>query len=278
MEQVHLNCIRSVCNNYYQRARHASNKVLAPSVLAITSTAKTIFAKIEFYLTKRKETVFARGVREPHNELVEVDKPRPSQFIYQLPLEHREGVVITQGPLNNGEKIRTHGYLSCLYAIDFASQHNLPAANVVAAREGTVIHLNDMGIQNGAIRNADPTGDGFGNWIALGHEGGEVSFYAHLNEVKVKRGEKVNVRQKIGVEGASGQAGCRHLHFSVHRPKSTQDEIYPPYYSYFYETLPYRLAFANEAGEKKNIDIQKFAKIDHPLPHSGLPKLFPSQR
>lgn len=39
--------------------------------------------------------------------------------------------------------------------------------------------------------------------------------YAHLSEIFVKTGDHVKAGQVIGIEGASGAAGRRHLHFDV---------------------------------------------------------------
>lgn len=232
---------------------------------------------------KKVEKIFSRGIRNPwrfwrsYDELVEIEKPKASKLIYKLPLESSSGVVITQGPLNNGERIRTHGYYSCLYAIDFTSLYNQPAGKAIAARGGIVSNVNDMGRQNGALENGDdPRGDGFGNWVAIQHESGETSFYAHLNEVKVKIGDEVKVGQEIGIEGSSGQAGARHLHFSVHRAKNSKSTLHPPYWHDFYETIPYKLEFINEKGSLQSTDISQFAGIDVGVNDKSNPKFFRS--
>jgi len=178
--------------------------------------------------------MMAKGVKIYFDVHVEITEPNLSSLIYNLPLNHPDGVAITQGPLNLNPDC-SHSYLNCLYALDFATcltsekATDTPPGKVLAARRGVVVAIHDEGIANGAFYNVDSSGDGFGNWVAVKHEFNEVSFYAHFNEIKVAIGDHLESGQEIGIEGSTGQAGCRHLYFSVHRLIGEKSENICPY-------------------------------------------------
>ena len=215
-----------------------------------------------------KSRVMAKGVKFPFNTPSEIAEPKLSSLIYNLPIDHTAGVAITQGPLNLNVD-SSHGYLCCLYAIDFATclaqenQTEIYPGKIVAARKGIVIALHDEGIADGAFYNIDLSADGFGNWIAIEHELNEISFYAHLNEIKVSIGKRVESGQEIGIEGSTGNAGCRHLHFSVHRLIGKKSLNICPFDTTQYQSIPYKLQYYNQSNNQLQItDIRIFAGIN----------------
>lgn len=72
---------------------------------------------------------------------------------------------------------------------------------VVAADGGEVIFAGRMG--------------GFGNLIQIRHDNDHVTFYAHLNSMAVRVGERVYRGQFIGGVGMTGTASGNHLHFEI---------------------------------------------------------------
>jgi murein DD-endopeptidase MepM/ murein hydrolase activator NlpD len=52
-----------------------------------------------------------------------------------------------------------------------------------------------------------------GNWIRLRHPNGMQSSYAHLSEIKVRKGQQVRSGDSIGLSGNTGRSTGPHLHF-----------------------------------------------------------------
>ncbi len=78
---------------------------------------------------------------------------------------------------------------------------------------------NDLGtpiysVMDGTVVNAGPA-QGFGNWVVIKHDGGEVSVYGHMRYYDVKVGQRVRAGEKIAVIGNEGQSTGPHLHFEI---------------------------------------------------------------
>jgi len=75
---------------------------------------------------------------------------------------------------------------------------------VVAARDGTVSGIANMG------RYA------YGKWIAIKHDNGLTTLYAHLSVQSVSIGQNVKAGELIGYGGSTGYSTGSHLHFTVY--------------------------------------------------------------
>lgn len=84
---------------------------------------------------------------------------------------------------------------------------NADGTDVLAADGGTVIYT-----------KYDTSG--YGNLIKIQHDDGAVTYYAHLKEILVSDGDKVEQGQHIGEMGRTGVATGSHLHFEI-RPDGT---------------------------------------------------------
>jgi murein DD-endopeptidase MepM/ murein hydrolase activator NlpD len=56
---------------------------------------------------------------------------------------------------------------------------------------------------------------GFGKVIKIDHGGGIETVYAHLNEQKVKKGDKVTRGDIIALSGNTGRSSAPHLHYEI---------------------------------------------------------------
>ncbi len=80
----------------------------------------------------------------------------------------------------------------------------------IAAASGTPIRApcDGLVVQKGMDEN-------YGLYIWIKHEGGIKTFYAHLKEIDVRKGEWVKKGEIIGKVGSSGKSTGPHLHFEI---------------------------------------------------------------
>jgi hypothetical protein len=81
--------------------------------------------------------------------------------------------------------------------------------------------------QRGKVMYAGPDkyqglNGGYGRYVMIDHGDGDTTYYAHLNEAKVKVGDRVEAGQPIGIMGWTGNVwpegpAGRHLHFELRR-------------------------------------------------------------
>jgi murein DD-endopeptidase MepM/ murein hydrolase activator NlpD len=76
----------------------------------------------------------------------------------------------------------------------------------MAARDGEVV----------CTHNNVATSSGFGKFVVLKHMDGNYTRYAHLQEIKVEKGQQLIEGTVLGLLGNTGTQYC-HLHFEVFR-------------------------------------------------------------
>jgi serine/threonine protein kinase len=154
---------------------------------------------------------------------------RSSSREVSLPLRHSNGVRAT----HSGRDVDgSHAYLDTLFALDLVAEADAaePRGRVVAVDAGVVVDLH-AGCPEPPPGTDDPCGSGYGNHVRLRHDDGTYSFYAHLIDVTVHRGEHVEAGVPLGTEGWTGRAGARHLHFAMQVRTETGA----------WQSVPYRL-------------------------------------
>lgn len=87
-----------------------------------------------------------------------------------------------------------------------------------AAKTGTQVGA----ARGGEITHAGPAGT-YGNLVIVRHEDGFETRYAHLSEVRVQKGQRVETGQDIGAVGSTGHSTGPHLHFEIRKEGKALD-------------------------------------------------------
>ena len=94
----------------------------------------------------------------------------------------------------------------------------------IAAPHGTRV----MSTGAGVVKESTYDGD-YGNIVKISHGNGLETWYAHLSERSVKKGQPVERGQFIGKVGSTGRSTGPHLHYEVHKNGKVVDaEVYLP--------------------------------------------------
>lgn len=89
----------------------------------------------------------------------------------------------------------------------------------LAISSGTSVYSTGKGVVEAT--GYDPSA---GNYIIIKHNYGLYSSYFHLKEINVKKGQKIDMSQKIGLVGSTGNSTGPHLHFAI------SDKVWSNYY------------------------------------------------
>jgi len=130
-------------------------------------------------------------------------------------------------PVNNTDLKRLSSYYG--YRIDPIYKIKKFHAGVdFSAPQGTPIYSSGAG----TVVKTNRSRRGYGNTVTIDHGFGYTTFYAHIKEIKVKRGEEVVRGQVIGTIGNTGKSTAPHLHYEVRKNNRTMNPIY-----YFFNDL-----------------------------------------
>lgn len=72
-----------------------------------------------------------------------------------------------------------------------------------------------LAVADGTVTAVETSRKGQGNVVEITHEGGYVTRYAHLSDIKVSRGQRVQRGRRIASVGISGNSFAPHLHFEL---------------------------------------------------------------
>lgn len=147
-------------------------------------------------------------------------EPRPGPVEFELALPIPAGERITCG---KGNLVPETSHSACTattrFAFDLISSAFEAPHLIVASADGQAVvrggcsstDLNDQ------PQGEDRCNDGWGNYVRVQHDASTYTQYAHLSAILVHAGESVRRGQPIGIEGNTGAAGSKHLHWSAHR-------------------------------------------------------------
>lgn len=173
--------------------------------------------------------------------------------IVQFPFHPSHPVKCTQG---NMQYSRSHNHTDIMFAIDLSTIPGSPPGFVHAAKDGTAYiydKCRDTSHQN--KHNDDSCGAGYGNHVRIVHEGGYLTIYAHLSKILISNEIYVRKGQVIGIEGNSGKAGFRHLHFGLHKPKNLSKILKEP--GWVGKSIPFNTKIKYE-GDNSKIIVPSF--------------------
>ena len=141
-------------------------------------------------------------LRQTRFERESFDQIYSDLFDKKKVLDHTPSIPPTEGYLSRGFGIRIDpftGKKQPHLGIDLATDIGTP---VCATADGRVSFV-----------GRDP---GLGKMIRIDHLFGYTTVYAHLSQVKVKRGQYVKRGEVIGAVGNTGYSTGPHLHYEVH--------------------------------------------------------------
>ena len=72
-----------------------------------------------------------------------------------------------------------------------------------------------LAVADGTVTAVETSRKGQGNVVEITHEGGYVTRYSHLSDIKVSRGQRVQRGRRIASVGISGNSFAPHLHFEL---------------------------------------------------------------
>ena len=78
---------------------------------------------------------------------------------------------------------------------------------------------------DGVVSNVIKSRKGLGNVVEIDHGNGYMTRYAHLAEIEVSKGRKVEKGRRIGYVGVSGNSFAPHLHYEVMRDTLVLDPV-----------------------------------------------------
>ena len=167
----------------------------------------------------------------------------------------------------------SHSSTNAFYAIDLATPYDQDAAVVHAVADGKAFIF---GGEDGSpcpepeggpdSAKTSPCGDSWGNRVKILHSGGYFSFYCHLDHFLIEDGAAVKKGQAIGVEGWTGLAGHRHVHWSVQKLPGDNQAYWEKHIAWMGDSVPFQFE-AIVDGTRQTVDAATFS-----CPHANIGK------
>ena len=79
---------------------------------------------------------------------------------------------------------------------------------------------------DGVVRTSCFSRHGYGNEVIIDHGFGYISIYAHLQDIHVKKGQKVKRGEVLGTMGNTGRSTGPHLHYEIRKDGRTVNPMY----------------------------------------------------
>jgi murein DD-endopeptidase MepM/ murein hydrolase activator NlpD len=183
------------------------------------------FPQFKYYKVKKGDTIssISKANFMTNNELILMNNIKPP---YELTLDTllkvKSNYKEQAGHSNTGSSLFEWPVVGRLL-IGFGPQSGgvTNEGINISAKKGTFIKAT----QNGVVIYIGNDLDSFGNIILLQHNNGWVSAYAHVENIKVKKGEHVAQSQIIADVGTSGGVSQPQLHFELRQNVKPMDPL-----------------------------------------------------
>ncbi len=130
-------------------------------------------------------------------------------------------------PISSGDPIwltSTYGYRNDPFTGKRTAHHGID----LAGPYGLAIHCTGDGV----VISSETSRHGYGKEVLVDHGFGYVTRYAHLQEIKVKQGQKLQRGEVLGTLGNTGRSTGPHLHYEIRKDGSPVNPML-----FFYENL-----------------------------------------
>jgi len=185
------------------------------------------YARLEGYNNSELLTETAKKLDNIASELYVQSKSFDEVYEMARNKENMLACIPAIQPVNNKELKRLSSYYG--YRIDPIYKIKKFHAGVdFSAPQGTPIYTSG----EGTVVKTRRSRRGYGNTVTIDHGFGYSTFYAHIKDIKVKKGEKVVRGQIIATVGNTGKSTAPHLHYEVRKNNRTVNPIY-----YFFNDL-----------------------------------------
>lgn len=143
--------------------------------------------------------------------------PHPEALELSLPIPAGERIYCAKGSLRPGRSTHSACDPATRFAIDLSGTAAQRPHFVVAPADGVAYVRDGCATRDLNRQEApDPCNHGFGNLVRIDHGANVYSQLAHLSSVLVRDGARVRRGDILGIEGNTGNAGAKHIHFSLH--------------------------------------------------------------
>ena len=193
-----------------QKSRHMRNAVF------IFTSALVLLVGSFFFFKKEKNDL---SIQPPTPQEVESSKHQElvcnHYFYEEKKLEHDPP---------NVHPLKGDGHITSNYGMRFHpvfKKKQFHKGMDFKAPTGTPV----IATSNGEVVEVKIHGKGYGKHIVVKHDDRYKTLYVHLNDIKVTKGQKVNIGNVIGTVGSSGFSTEPHLHYEVIKDGKAVDPI-----------------------------------------------------
>ena len=188
-----------------QNAVLSSNKAEKDELLSVTKNEEANYQALLSQKKAAKDKLLAE-VRDIESQI---------QFILDPNTIPKPGTPVFRWPLDNPYITQYFGYTKFAASGAYGgSQHN---GMDLGAPVGTKLYAPLTGtVRNIGNTDAVPGCYSWGKWILIDHPNGLSSMFAHMSQISVVPGQRVNTSDIVGYVGNTGYSTGPHLHYTVY--------------------------------------------------------------